>query len=328
MSLTEIVYDKIVCPVCMSKMRHFGDYYRGSLYCKRCNVYYPINDGIPSLIPKMDMNYWKTLRKISRFYDLYSRYHDVNYDNPSMWYMRSVEEGAILKNLRGNLALDLGCGTGRYTELLLSKGFDVISVDVSKEMLKITRKRVEGKGYEGKFFLLQCDVGFIPFKDRIFDVILGIFGAFNHTPYYSKGFKALNRLLKGDGVAIISVLNSLDVRTVFKNLMKKRLRVMMELDRGRDGYLLMKAGRKGAKLYTHFFGYDELKSCLKMYFSKVKIGSILSLVRPEFKKSDRKVRLLNKISYVMESLLRWHFPLDRLGTYLIAIAEGPNQKIS
>ncbi|MHA1596734.1 MAG: methyltransferase domain-containing protein [Candidatus Asgardarchaeia archaeon] len=323
MGITESIYDKIVCPVCNSRMKHFGDHFRGSLYCRKCDVYYPINEGIPSLIPKFDLDYWKTLRKISKFYDKYSHFHDVNYDNPSMEYMRGVERKVILKNLRGNMALDLGCGTGRYTELLLSKGFNVVSVDISKEMLKVTKKRVEGK-YDGKFFLLQCDVGLIPFKERIFDTILGIFGPFNHTPYYLMGFEKLSSLLKRDGVAIISVLNSFDVRKIFNILIsEKKLRAIEEFNKGRDGYLLMRAGKKGARLYTHFFGYGELKEYLMMYFSKVRVCSVLSLVKPEFKRSDRKVGLIDRITYVIEDTLRWHFPLDRLGTYLIAVVEEP-----
>ena len=36
-----------------------------------------------------------------------------------------------------NLVLDLGCGTGTLTELLYRKGYDMIGVDFSQEMLNI-----------------------------------------------------------------------------------------------------------------------------------------------------------------------------------------------
>lgn len=37
--------------------------------------------------------------------------------------------------------LELGCGTGRHAELLASKGFDVLGVDRSEEMLAVARRR-------------------------------------------------------------------------------------------------------------------------------------------------------------------------------------------
>ena len=53
---------------------------------------------------------------------------------------------AILKRhgIVDGLVLDLGCGTGTLTELLAQKGYDMIGVDMSQEMLnRATQKREE-----------------------------------------------------------------------------------------------------------------------------------------------------------------------------------------
>lgn len=47
-----------------------------------------------------------------------------------------------------NLVLDLGCGTGTLTELLYQKGYDMIGVDISLEMLQIAREKQERSGSE------------------------------------------------------------------------------------------------------------------------------------------------------------------------------------
>ncbi len=47
-----------------------------------------------------------------------------------------------------NLVLDLGCGTGKFTELLSQKGYDMIGVDMSQEMLNIAfqKRQLSGSG--------------------------------------------------------------------------------------------------------------------------------------------------------------------------------------
>ncbi len=54
-------------------------------------------------------------------------------------------EEALLSSER-NLVLDLGCGTGTLTELLAGKGFDMIGIDLSKEMLNIAMEKKERSG--------------------------------------------------------------------------------------------------------------------------------------------------------------------------------------
>lgn len=39
------------------------------------------------------------------------------------------------------IVLDLGCGTGTLTELMAARGFDMIGVDYSEEMLEKTDQR-------------------------------------------------------------------------------------------------------------------------------------------------------------------------------------------
>ncbi len=58
-----------------------------------------------------------------------------------------ARRGALLDSER-NLVLDLGCGTGTLTELLYRKGFDMIGVDNSEEMLGVAFEKKENSGSE------------------------------------------------------------------------------------------------------------------------------------------------------------------------------------
>ena len=46
------------------------------------------------------------------------------------------------------LVLDMGCGTGSLTELLAAKGYDMIGVDYSEEMLNIAFQKREKSGHD------------------------------------------------------------------------------------------------------------------------------------------------------------------------------------
>ena len=50
--------------------------------------------------------------------------------------------------IRDGLVLDMGCGTGSLTELLAAKGYDMIGVDYSEEMLNIAFQKREKSGHD------------------------------------------------------------------------------------------------------------------------------------------------------------------------------------
>lgn len=52
------------------------------------------------------------------------------------------------------LVLELGCGTGNMTRKMADKGYDMIGIDLSKDMLSIARQRSEDRG-DGILYLCQ-----------------------------------------------------------------------------------------------------------------------------------------------------------------------------
>ena len=69
-------------------------------------------------------------------------YDELMDEIPYEQWCANVVQALESFDIRDGLILDLGCGTGTLTELLAAKGFDMIGVDCSEEMLNIDRKSV------------------------------------------------------------------------------------------------------------------------------------------------------------------------------------------
>lgn len=85
------------------------------------------------------------------FAKVYDRFMDnVPYDKWGDFIHKIIQKFGISKPVRNsedaleserNLVLDLGCGTGILTEIMYQKGYDMIGVDISGEMLEIASGR-------------------------------------------------------------------------------------------------------------------------------------------------------------------------------------------
>jgi ubiquinone/menaquinone biosynthesis C-methylase UbiE len=105
-----------------------------------------------------------------KVYDKLADEYERNIPN----YFQSTKEGVeiLSSNLsKGKSVLDVGCGTGLATHLLINKGFAVTSIDISSKMIEHTKRRnPEAKTIEGDF---SC----YPFSKQ-FDSIIAL--AFIH----------------------------------------------------------------------------------------------------------------------------------------------------
>lgn len=104
-------------------------------------------------------------------------------------------------------ALDLGCGGGRHTEMLVKMGFSTSVIDLNPQMLRATVKRVGKKNLDS---VKRGTIVKLPFKDESFDVVVttGVLHQAKNIYEYQVAIKELSRLLKPKGIVCLNIFTS------------------------------------------------------------------------------------------------------------------------
>lgn len=127
-----------------------------------------------------------------------------------------------LKDRKHKKVLDLGCGAGRYTELLVKLGFQVWALDSSKGMLSVARKRLLNFKNRPKFSL--GDMRKLPYKNEYFDLILsnGLFHNAEKLHDLELSILEASRVLKQRGYMCVNMFyrgrNNKSLRRVETNI--------------------------------------------------------------------------------------------------------------
>ena len=104
-----------------------------------------------------------------------------------------------------DVVADIGCGNGRHLILCVDKCKTVIGLDISKNLLKIAKSKIEGRKVRVVF--IHGNLVNIPIQGNSLDSVLYI-AALHNIKGRTNRIQSLNevkRILKNDGRALISV---------------------------------------------------------------------------------------------------------------------------
>ena len=102
--------------------------------------------------------------------------------------------------------LDLGCGSGRHSKYLASKGFEVTGIDLASSSIR-QAKRWETE----KLHFYRHDMR-VPFGRNVFDIVFNFFTSFGYFEDPSEDHKVVNNIysaLKPGGVLVMDYINSI-----------------------------------------------------------------------------------------------------------------------
>lgn len=133
-----------------------------------------------------------------------------NYGEMADWVMTPFAKKALetISCDKSSSVLDVACGTGILTCMLAGLAHDVHALDFSTDMLSDLRIRLNKREIQN-VEVIHGDGQNLPFKDQTFDSAFSLFGLM-FFPDRIQGFKELHRVLKPNGLAIVSSWASLD----------------------------------------------------------------------------------------------------------------------
>jgi len=106
--------------------------------------------------------------------------------------------GGSLQVIHGKSVLEVGCGAGRFTEVMLAAGARVFACDLSQAV----EANYENCKRESDYFICQADARRLPVESHSFDFVVCI-GVIQHTPSPEETIAALARYVKPGGTLVI-----------------------------------------------------------------------------------------------------------------------------
>ena len=182
----------LICPDCGRDLIYNKEH--NLLSCvKKHN--WSVVSGIPRLVKSID-NY------TSAFGSQWLRYRKTqldSYTKTSITRQRLINALGPLKLLLNHKkkikVLEVGCGAGRFTEILLSnKNINLTSIDYSNAV------EANYKNFPNidRHVILQCDINNHPFKSGQFDYVICL-GVVQHTPSPEITLESMYKLVKPGG---------------------------------------------------------------------------------------------------------------------------------
>ena len=146
---------------------------------------------------------------VASFGEEWSKFDSFNEDEISRVgdeYFDVVDFSSI--NKESTVALDVGCGTGRWSIYLCDKVKEVYAVDPSKAVLAAAKLTEKNKNIH----LSQASTDSLPFNDNTFDFVFSL-GVLHHIPDTASALNDIVKKLKPGGTCLLYLYYALDNRS-------------------------------------------------------------------------------------------------------------------
>ena len=167
----------------------------GKLICTNCGVEVFIVRGLPRFVPSESY--------ASSFGFQWNRFDKLQVDavmHNDLTRDRFYATTGWPTRMEGQVILEAGCGAGRFTQIALETGAEVVSFDLSLAIEAAARNNAGAD----KLCIFQASIYEIPLRKASFDKILCM-GVLQHCPDVAAAFQSLVPFLRPGGEIVIDV---------------------------------------------------------------------------------------------------------------------------
>jgi len=230
-------------------------------------------------------------------------YDEANARNPVLCEMRARTVEAITKHVEpGSTLLDLGCGPGPDAELLARKGYRLVAIDWSLEMVRKARQRMRDAGLADRVRVLHLGIHELHALDGpLFDGAYSNFGPLNCVPDLDAAAALIAARLRPGGVLVASVIGrrcpwELALYAMRGNMRRARVRFAREA---------VPVPLNGGTVWTHYYTPQEFERVFRAHgFSPLALRSMGLFLPPPYLQgfAERHPRAIDLLTRVEERL--------------------------
>ncbi len=199
MRMEHLVY--LACPGCGGTLSlepgfrvEDGHVMEGSLQCSTCSRRYPLELGVPRLLPDPSARSPVRENVAARFGFEWNRFREFDYEE-EVASLRTWFQPRRLEDLAGMAVLEAGCGMGRHAVIASNYAARVV---IGLDLGNAVEAAFQNTRHLPSVSIVQGDIYFPPLQDCAFDAAFSL-GVFHHLPDPGRGFRALARKLKSGG---------------------------------------------------------------------------------------------------------------------------------
>lgn len=191
--------EQLRCPVSQQCLRFEGVDALGSiddaiLVSEDGQHQYPVRGGIPRFVPAE--NY------ADNFGMQWNHFAKTQLDSHSGLPISAdrfwAATGWSVAEMKGKWMLDVGCGSGRFAEVALSSGVNLVALDYSSAVDAC----YSNLGHYPNLHVVQGDIFALPFAPASFDFVYSL-GVLQHTPDVHAAFASLPPMVKPGGSLVV-----------------------------------------------------------------------------------------------------------------------------
>ncbi len=205
------LYRVLMCPRCGADLPGLGEWAADGHTCARCGARFPIIRGIPRFVASDAYT--------ASFSFEWNRHRKTQLDDATN---RESEEtfraktGLSPEEVAGRLVLDVGCGMGRFADVVSRWGGRVVAIDLSLAI----EAAYTNLGGRANVRILQADLFCLPFRADMFDIVYSI-GVLHHTPDCEKAFRHLVPFVRPGGRLCVWVYGTMGPWERFARLYRR-----------------------------------------------------------------------------------------------------------